>query len=114
MSTDSIQADENQIERKFNAATYFVDRHLDEGRGDKIAFIDANGEYSYRDLARRGAAGLINTGKAKERAKFFSKNSTDNTGGAHTKLTGKLPSTLICYRPDYSGKGTKASIIRLS
>jgi 4-hydroxybenzoate-CoA ligase len=53
MTIDSIQADENQIERNFNAATYFIDRHLDKGRSDKIAFIDAKGEYSYCDLARR-------------------------------------------------------------
>jgi len=53
MTTDTIQADENQIERDFNAAKYFIDRHLDEGRSDKIAFIDAKGEYSDGDLARR-------------------------------------------------------------
>ena len=35
-------------------------------------------------------------------------------GGAHAKLTGELRSTLVFYRPDYSGQGTKASIIRLS
>ncbi len=64
MNPDSIQADENQIERDFNAATYFVDRHIDEGRSDKIAFIDTKGEYSYRDLARR----VNQTGNALKKA----------------------------------------------
>lgn len=43
--------DEDEIPRAFNAASYFVDRHLDEGRGDKAAFIDADGSHSYSELA---------------------------------------------------------------
>ena len=37
-----------------NAALYFVDRHVDEGRGDKVAFREATGqarELTYGDLA---------------------------------------------------------------
>ncbi len=45
--------DEDAIPREFNAATYFVDRHLEQGRGDKIAFIDTDGEHSYGQLAQR-------------------------------------------------------------
>ncbi|HUN52270.1 MAG TPA: benzoate-CoA ligase family protein [Candidatus Sulfotelmatobacter sp.] len=41
------------LPRDYNAATHFIDRHLGEGRGDKIAFIDDHGSYSYRDLAER-------------------------------------------------------------
>ncbi len=36
----------------YNAASVFVDRHLDEGRGDKAAFIDGSGTHSYAELAR--------------------------------------------------------------
>jgi 4-hydroxybenzoate-CoA ligase len=43
--------DEDEVPRAFNAATWFVDRHLDEGRGDKAAFIDADGRHTYAELA---------------------------------------------------------------
>ena len=36
---------------KFNVAVPFIDRHLDEGRGDKIAIRAADDEVSYGDLA---------------------------------------------------------------
>jgi benzoate-CoA ligase family protein len=42
-----------QIPRVYNAATDFIDRHLQEGRGDRIAVKDDGGEYSYRELALR-------------------------------------------------------------
>jgi 4-hydroxybenzoate-CoA ligase len=47
-----------------NAALYFVDRHVDEGRADKIAFREADGDrrtLSYGDLAQRSdqAAGAL-------------------------------------------------------
>jgi len=45
--------DEDELPREFNATTYFVDRHLDEGRGNKIAFIDAKGSHTYSDLATK-------------------------------------------------------------
>ncbi len=41
------------LPRRYNAATHFIDRHLAEGRGDKIAFIDDRGSHSYADLAAR-------------------------------------------------------------
>lgn len=37
----------------YNACVDMVDRHLEEGRADKLAIIDDNGEYTYRDLAER-------------------------------------------------------------
>ena len=41
------------IPRNYNAATHFIDRHLGEGRGEKIAIIDDQGSYSFAQLARR-------------------------------------------------------------
>ena len=35
----------------FNVAMAFVDRHVDEGRGDRIALRSADGDVSYRQLA---------------------------------------------------------------
>jgi benzoate-CoA ligase family protein len=35
-----------------NAATHFVDRHVFEGRGAAVAFIDSGTSYTYADLAR--------------------------------------------------------------
>lgn len=42
-----------ELPRRYNAATHFIDRHITEGRGDKIAFIDDKGRYTYADLAAR-------------------------------------------------------------
>ncbi len=37
----------------FNAATYFIDRHLDEGRGEKIAIEAGEARVSYRQLEEK-------------------------------------------------------------
>ena len=45
-----------------NAADWFVDRHVREGRGDRPAFIDEHGTLSYAALqaeSARFAAGLV-------------------------------------------------------
>ena len=39
----------------YNAAVEFIDRHLTEGRGAKIAIRDDAGEYDFAELARRTA-----------------------------------------------------------
>jgi benzoate-CoA ligase family protein len=41
------------IPRNYNAATDFIDRHLDEGRTENIAVIDDAGSYTYGELAAR-------------------------------------------------------------
>ena len=41
------------VPRDYNAAIDFIDRNLDEGRGDKVAVIDESGRYTYDDVARR-------------------------------------------------------------
>jgi benzoate-CoA ligase family protein len=38
---------------QFNAATYFIDRHLDEGRGQKIAIEADEARVSYRQLGEK-------------------------------------------------------------
>jgi len=50
---------------EFNAATYFVDRHLQEGRGDKIAFEGDGATLTYRQLSEqvnRVGNGLLKLG----------------------------------------------------
>ena len=42
-----------ELPRRYNAVEHFVDRHLTEGRADKIAFIDASGAHTYAALAAR-------------------------------------------------------------
>jgi len=37
----------------YNSTVDMIDRHLAEGRGDKTAIIDDNGEYTYGELANR-------------------------------------------------------------
>ena len=37
----------------FNAATYFIDRHLDEGRGERVAIEAGEAGVSYRQLAEK-------------------------------------------------------------
>ncbi|MCH9670992.1 MAG: benzoate-CoA ligase family protein [Gammaproteobacteria bacterium] len=41
------------LPRIYNAASEFVDRHIEQGRGERIAFIDDQGEYTYRSFAER-------------------------------------------------------------
>jgi 4-hydroxybenzoate-CoA ligase/benzoate-CoA ligase len=41
------------LPRRYNAVTHFIDRHLDEGRGGKVAFIDDQGPHTYGELAGR-------------------------------------------------------------
>src|SRR6202158_2578719 len=53
-----------------NAGDYFIDRHLREGRGDRLAFADPWRSLSYADLAAasaRFAAGLRAAGIERER-----------------------------------------------
>jgi benzoate-CoA ligase len=53
----------------YNAAADLIERNLAAGRGDRIAFIDDHGRYSYADLARRVshfAAALQARGIARE------------------------------------------------
>jgi len=53
MNDVSSKVDIDDIPSMYNAASHFVDRHLEEGREDKDAFIDDRGSYSYAELARR-------------------------------------------------------------
>src|SRR5271155_4403624 len=41
------------VPRDYNFAADILKRNLDAGRGDKIAFIDHRGQYSYAELAAR-------------------------------------------------------------
>ena len=41
---------ELNLPRQFNAAAYFVDRNVEEGRGDKIAVIHENRQFTYRQV----------------------------------------------------------------
>src|SRR5260370_61290 len=53
-----------------NAVDYFVDRHLREGRGDRLAFVDPWRSLTYAELAAasvRFAAGLRAAGIERER-----------------------------------------------
>ncbi len=42
-----------EVPMEYNAASHFIDRHLQEGRSGKTAYIDDRGSYSYSDLAAR-------------------------------------------------------------
>ena len=41
------------VPREYNATVDFVDRHVHEGRGDRVAFRDDRGSLTYADLGRR-------------------------------------------------------------
>ena len=41
------------LPRAYNAAVDLLDRHVLEGRGDRLAVIDDDGRYTYRELAAR-------------------------------------------------------------
>ena len=42
-----------EIPRQYNAAYDLIERNLRAGRGDKLAYIDDHGRYTYRELAQR-------------------------------------------------------------
>ncbi|MBZ5646901.1 MAG: benzoate-CoA ligase family protein [Acidobacteriia bacterium] len=42
-----------RLPTEFNVATHFVDRHVEEGRGDKIAILCGDARISYADLLAR-------------------------------------------------------------
>jgi benzoate-CoA ligase family protein len=49
-----------EVPRDYNAASYFIDRHVREGRGGKVAYIDDRGSYTYAELVVRvNRAGLM-------------------------------------------------------
>ncbi|MEO6776447.1 MAG: AMP-binding protein, partial [Kofleriaceae bacterium] len=50
-----------ELPRSYNAAVDLLDRHVLEGRGDRVAVIDDDGRYTYRELAARAdrAAGAL-------------------------------------------------------
>src|ERR1043166_7260575 len=53
-----------------NAVDYFVDRHVREGRGDRLAFVDPSRRLTYAELgdaSARFAAGLREAGIERER-----------------------------------------------
>jgi 4-hydroxybenzoate-CoA ligase len=57
-------------ERNGNAVDYFLDRHLREGRGERLAFVDPWRRLTYRELASesaRFASGLREAGIERER-----------------------------------------------
>jgi acyl-coenzyme A synthetase/AMP-(fatty) acid ligase len=50
---------------EFNACDYLLDRHVREGRGDRLALTGVAGDVSYAELAgrvARAAAGLRGLG----------------------------------------------------
>jgi benzoate-CoA ligase family protein len=58
-----------ELPRDYNAAHDLLQRHVDEGRGDRIAVIDDDGRYTYRQVAeraRKAAAALAGLGVAAE------------------------------------------------
>ncbi|PJK28730.1 benzoate-CoA ligase family protein [Minwuia thermotolerans] len=44
---------EIRVPRAYNAAADFIDRHIAEGRGERVAFIDDREQVTYGELARR-------------------------------------------------------------
>ena len=58
-----------QVPDRFNAATFFVDRHVAEGRGGKVAFIHEGGELTYgglQELVNRAGNALSGLGVESE------------------------------------------------
>lgn len=51
-ATLAIPINEDQVPHEFNATSYFIDRHLQEGRGKHCAVVDRSGETTYADLAK--------------------------------------------------------------
>ena len=82
---------ESTIPRDYNFAADILKRNLDAGRGDKTAFIDDRGHYTYRDLAariERFGQGLRRLGgRREERVLICLQFSSIGASGATTFLT---------------------------
>jgi len=50
---DPVRDSRLSLPRDYNAASYFIDRHLAHGRGDRLAIIDDHGSYRFAELASR-------------------------------------------------------------
>ncbi|HEX3758892.1 MAG TPA: benzoate-CoA ligase family protein, partial [Kofleriaceae bacterium] len=58
-----------ELPRDYNAAYDLLQRHVDQGRGDRVAVIDDDGSYTYRavaERARRAASALAGLGVVAE------------------------------------------------
>ncbi|MFI5328262.1 MAG: AMP-binding protein, partial [Candidatus Rokuibacteriota bacterium] len=54
-----------EVPARFNAATFFVDRHVAEGRGAKVAFFHDEGSITYaglQELVNRTGNALLDLG----------------------------------------------------
>ena len=54
-----------EVPARFNATTFFVDRHVAEGRGDKVAFFHDEGSLTYaglQELVNRTGNALLDLG----------------------------------------------------
>jgi len=66
---EALMTQENGLEASFNASKYFIDRHIDEGNLDKLAYIDDYGTYTYGklvDATNRMADSLVTLGIKRE------------------------------------------------
>jgi benzoate-CoA ligase len=55
----------NPVPARFNAATFFIDRHVTEGRGEKVAFFHEGGALTYgalQELVNRAGNALLDMG----------------------------------------------------
>src|SRR5439155_1439780 len=66
-----------EIPREYNAATWFVDRHLAEGRAARLAVIHEGGSLTYGDVA----AGANRLGNALRRLAVRLRHAWDAQGG---------------------------------
>src|SRR6266436_6264501 len=58
-----------EIPAQFNAARFFVDRHVEEGRGDKVAFFYEDTSLTYnglQELVNRAGNALLDLGVQRE------------------------------------------------
>ena len=70
----SVSPPNISIPRQYNAAYDLIERNLRAGRGDKLAYIDDYGSYTYSDLAQRVdrcAAALLRLGLQPEQRLFL-------------------------------------------
>jgi benzoate-CoA ligase family protein len=72
------------LPRELNLATWFVDRNVDEGRGERTALFDANGAVTYAELAsivnRSGHVLREHGVRAEERVLLVLRDSVDFVG----------------------------------
>jgi benzoate-CoA ligase len=99
---------ELNVPRQFNAAQYFVDRNVADGRGDKVAVIHEDDQFTYRQLqekVNRAANMLADLGvRMEDRVMLLLRDTPEMIFGFYGAIklgAVPIPSNILMKAPDF-------------